>query len=215
MVEIPILALSFLIVLSVHEAAHALVADKLGDPNPRISGRLTLNPLAHIDPVGTVVLPLFLIFSGSPVIFGWAKPVAIDIFNLKNRRRDLGLVSLAGPAANFLFAVIFSLILRLVNFSLILTPSIGVLFLFSLVTTSVSLAVFNLLPIHPLDGGKALVGFLPSLQARRVDQFLHQYGQIILLFLIFPFFGSSLINQIISPIVGLILGLLLPFPSMT
>lgn len=208
--ELIILGISFLIALSIHEFAHAWAADRLGDPNPRIAGRLSLNPLAHLDPLGTIILPLFLIISGSPIIFGWAKPVEIDVFNFRNRRRDIGLVSLAGPLANILLALFLSFFLRILSLPLGRFSSLGPIILFSLIINNLSLAVFNLIPIHPLDGGKVLVGFLPGSNAYKVDQFLNQYGQIILLFLIFPFFGRSLISYILSPIINFVLSFFLP-----
>lgn len=210
LVQLIILLAGFLIALSVHEAAHAYLADKLGDPNPRLAGRLSLNPLAHIDPLGTILLPLFLIISGSPIVFGWAKPVEIDVFNLKNSRRDSGLISLAGPAANLLLAIIFSFGLRFMSLPLNYFSALINLALFSLISTNLALAIFNLLPIHPLDGGKVLVGFLPPEAAIKTDEFLHQYGQIILLLMIFPFFGRSLISLIIGPIINALFSLLIP-----
>jgi Zn-dependent protease len=205
---------SFLIALSFHEFAHAWAADRLGDPNPKIAGRLTLNPIAHLDPIGSILLPLFLIMSRFPIVFGWAKPVGIDPFNLKNRRKDMGLISLAGPTTNLLLAILASLILRafpLYSSSLSIFSSY---FLISFISINVALAFFNLLPFHPLDGGKILVGFLPSRQAHQIDEFLNKYGQVILLFLIFPFGGQSMISGILSPIINLFLSLLLSDPTL-
>ncbi len=199
----------FLIALTIHEFAHSLVADKMGDPNPRISGRLSLNPLVHLDPLGTIILPLFLILSGSPLIFGWAKPVEVDIFNFRRPRRDMGLVSLAGPVANIILAVFLSLVLRILDSTVLLQTNWVTSFLAILIINNLSIAVFNLLPVHPLDGGKILVGFLPAKKAYAVDQFLNRYGQILLIFLIFPFFGFSLISLVISPIVNFLIRLLI------
>ncbi|MFC1790361.1 site-2 protease family protein [Patescibacteria group bacterium] len=210
MIIVVISILSFLIALTVHEFAHAWSADKLGDPNPKLAGRLSLNPLVHLDPLGTVVLPLLLILYRFPIIIGWAKPVEIDSFNFKNIRRDTGLVSLAGPGANLLLATILAVILRLVLSSLDSMNSMLTLVLFLLIRTNIALAVFNLLPIHPLDGGKALVGFLPARKAHAANEFLNQYGQIMLLFFLFPFFGSSLVNRILVPIINILLSFLIP-----
>ncbi|HUW21624.1 MAG TPA: site-2 protease family protein [Candidatus Bathyarchaeia archaeon] len=210
MIQLVLIALSFLVALTIHEFAHAWTADKLGDPNPKLAGRLTLNPLAHLDPLGTVVLPLFLILSGSPIVFGWAKPVVIDVFNFRNLRRDTGLVSLAGPAANFGLAGAFAILLRLARLPLNPAGSIVYQVIFLIIINNVSLGFFNLLPIHPLDGGKAIVGFLPRETAYKIDEFLNQYGQILLIFLIFPFFGRSLISYLLSPIINFFLNLLLP-----
>lgn len=189
--------IAFGISLSVHEAAHAWMADRLGDPTARLAGRLTLNPLAHLDPIGT----LMLLFAH----FGWGKPVPIDAYNLRQPRRDSGLISLAGPAANFILAILLSLILHLSYvfpfIALLLTP---------IIYLNISWGVFNLLPVHPLDGSHVLVGFLPRETAEKVEQILEEYGLILLLFIIFPFFGKSLVNMIIEPIINLILSLLLP-----
>lgn len=193
--------LAILVSLTIHEFAHALIADRLGDPTAKLQGRLTLNPLAHLDPIGTIALFLFR--------FGWGKPVPIDPYNLKDPRKDSALISLAGPLSNILLAIILSLVLRLFNsqfplsiINLILTP---------IIIISVTLGVFNLLPVHPLDGGKILIGILPERTANEVEGILNQYGLIFLLLIMFPIFGSSsLASGIIGPIINLILSLLLP-----
>lgn len=194
--------IGFLIVITVHEAAHAYVADKLGDPTSRLMGRLTLNPIAHIDPYGTFLIPFFLILIGSPLMFGWAKPVPIDPYNLKNPKKDSALIALAGPAVNILLATILSIFVWFGFWNE---------FILTLIRLNVVLAVFNLIPIHPLDGGKILVGLLPAKESSEADIFLQRYGFILLLMLIFPIFGGgSLIGQIIGPIVSIVLRLLLP-----
>lgn len=200
--------LAFIVALTVHEFSHAWAAEKLGDPNPKLQGRLSLNPLNHLDPIGTVALPLLLAISRSPVIIGWAKPVRIDPFNLRNRKKDMGLISLAGPAANFLLAILAGLGLRLGIG--IASLSWGSLFLVFLVMTNLGLGCFNLLPIHPLDGGKVLIALLPKRLAYRVEGFLNQYGQFILIALIFPFFGRSLLSVILNPVVNFFFNLLIP-----
>ncbi|MDP3994631.1 MAG: site-2 protease family protein, partial [bacterium] len=180
--------LAFAVAISIHEAAHAWMADRLGDPTARLNGRMTLNPIVHADLYGTVLIPLFLMFIGSPFVFGWAKPVPIDPFNLKDPRRDSAIISFAGPLANILLAVLLSLILRT-----ILSPfSPAVYFsqlIFALIQFNIVIAVFNLIPVHPLDGGKILVGLLSNETGRKVDLILNQYGTILLLMLIFPLFG--------------------------
>jgi Zn-dependent protease len=186
---------ALLTAITVHEFAHAFTADRLGDPTPRIQGRLTLNPLAHLDPIGTLMLLL--------VRIGWGKPVQFDPYNLQNPKKDAALISLAGPLSNIILATILALILRFTQEPLI-SPFIYL---------NVILAIFNLVPIHPLDGGKILVGLLPSRDAAHVDLFLRQYGLFILILLIFPFFGTSPISYIISPIINFILGILVPGQS--
>lgn len=203
---------AFAIAITIHESAHAWMADRLGDPTARLMGRISLNPLVHYDPIGTTLL-LVLVFMrvmGFPVIpFGWAKPVIFDPFNLKNPRRDSAIISLAGPVSNLLLAVLLSIILKL---SLIFTPGIFLLSLTTpVITLNVVLAIFNLIPMHPLDGGKIFVGFLPPDQAEEADIFLRRYGVLILFLLIFPTFrGVSPLFAVIGPIVEFILKLLLP-----
>lgn len=198
--------LAFAVAITVHEAAHAWMADKLGDPTARLMGRLSLNPLVHYDPVGTTLLLVLVILRslGAPVIpFGWAKPVEFDPYNLKNPRKDSALISLAGPASNFILALFFAGISYIVPYVTFLT--------LPFILLNVSLGIFNLIPIHPLDGGKILVGLLPKSQAYKVDLFLRQFGFILLLILILPSFGGySLISLIISPIINLVLTLLIP-----
>ena len=199
---------ALLIAITIHEFAHAWMADRLGDPTARLSGRLTLNPLAHLDPIGTLMILL--------VRFGWGKPVPFDPFNLRNPRRDSALISLAGPLSNLLLAIILSIFIRLIP--LFPLKSYAFIYPFAsllipIIFLNVGLAIFNLLPIHPLDGGKILVGILPEGPARDAEEFLNRNGTILLIILIFPFFGYSLATKIISPIISIILSFLLPGSS--
>ncbi len=202
--------IAFIVAITIHEAAHAYMADKLGDPTARLMGRLSLNPVVHYDPVGTTML-LVLVFMRAvlnlPVIpFGWAKPVVFDPYNLKNPRRDSALISFAGPLANISLAVILSLILRILP-----GVSLLILLLTPVIVLNVVLALFNLVPIHPLDGGKIFIGLLPEKDAYEADLFLKRYGIIILFFLIFPVFGgTSPLFSVLGPVVDFILNLLIP-----
>lgn len=180
-----------------HEVAHGWVADRLGDPTPRISGRLTLNPLPHIDPVMSVFLPLLLILTGSPIVFGAAKPVPIDPFNLRAGRKDLGLVGLAGPSTNLALAIGATLLFKLISFLPFLPFSYLLLFLLkTAVFYNLLLAALNLIPLPPLDGSRILGAVLPSQQARILD-LLEPYGIFIVFFLLFfPIAGFSLVDLI-------------------
>lgn len=204
-----IIIAAFLFSLSIHEMAHAFVADRLGDPTARIQGRVTLNPLAHLDPIGTL-LPVFLMFTGSPIIFGWGKPVPFDPFNLRHPRRDAALISFAGPAVNLTLAIFLATIIRLGHLFLGPTAFVVEIILAPMIVLNVTWGLFNLIPIHPLDGGKVLIGVLPQDLAYKWDEILNEYGLILLIFLIFPFFGTSPVIRILSPLVRLILAILLP-----
>lgn len=161
---IPYLAL-LLISIMVHEVAHGFVAERLGDPTARLAGRLTLNPLAHIDPIGTVLLPLVLVLSGSGFLFGWAKPVPIQPRNFADPRFDEAKVALAGPASNLGVALLAALLIRL-------APAGGLIgtVLVATVHLNLVLMLFNLIPIPPLDGSKLLALFLPDTVAEALER---------------------------------------------
>ncbi|MDH7476319.1 MAG: site-2 protease family protein [Microgenomates group bacterium] len=191
------------VTIAIHEFFHAWVADRLGDPTARLAGRLTLNPLVHIDIVGL----LFLFFVG----FGWGKPVPFDPYNLKNPRKDAALISVAGPLSNFILAVLLSLLLRLfIFFNLSFLFTIGNLIFVPLITINLILGFFNLLPIHPLDGFKIVGGFLPDEKAEEWYS-LERFGYIFLLMLILPLGNSSMLDLLIKPVFYFFLKLLLPF----
>ncbi len=191
-----ILAFFIFIVISaiVHEYSHAWMADRLGDPTARLAGRLTLNPLAHIDWFGTLALPL-LLYVSTGIAFGYAKPVPYNPYNLKDQKRDPALVGVSGPASNFILALILALLARFIPAgpSFIKIISIGVY-------ANVLLLVFNLIPIPPLDGSKLLYALLPD-SAWKLKRDLERYGIFILLFLIM--FGLRIIYPIIQFVYGL------------
>lgn len=170
----------------IHELAHGSVAYSLGDPTAKYQGRLTLNPIKHLDPFGSVILPLLMILvtAGQGPIFGWAKPVPINPYNLKDQKWGSLKVSLAGPISNLALAVIFGLIVRFLSHSFVADiPGLFLIFSF-IVQINIILAIFNLIPIPPLDGHWILFAFLPE-KFSRGKAFLQQYGIFILIFLIF------------------------------
>ena len=196
----------------IHEVSHGYVAYKCGDPTAKMSGRLTLNPLAHIDLFGTVVLPLMLVLMGGPS-FGYAKPVPYNPNYLKNRRRDEILVALAGPASNILQAFLGALLLRLINalvvaFGAVLNPLV-LNYVSSLVVfyiqINVSLAVFNMLPIPPLDGSKIVLYFLDE-KNRQKFYSVEPYCIIVIAALVY--FAPGFVSSIIGGISNIILSLL-------
>lgn len=185
----------------IHEIAHGAVAYYLGDPTAKYAGRLTLNPIPHIDPFGSILIPFLLVLAGSPIIFGWAKPVPINPYNLRDQKYGQAKVALAGPAANLSIALVFGLILRFLPVSFHFS-----FFAFALsyiVFINILLAIFNLIPIPPLDGSHILFAFLPD-SFLGLKMFLSQYGLFILLIVIFFFLQwlYPLIEAIYTLIVG-------------
>jgi len=182
--------LAVLLSLAVHEYAHAQYADWAGDPTPRRLGRVTLNPIAHLDPLGTVLI-IFMAFSGYGI--GWGKPVPVNPGYFRHPRRDWVLCAFVGPLSNIVLAVIFALPLRLLYPPDVPLPdNVFVDFLLAAVYVNIGLAVFNMIPLHPLDGSKVLSGFLRDVFDSRYWGFQTVYGPIIL-------FGSILI----LPLLGL------------
>ena len=182
-----VLGLAILIYSAIlHEITHGFVADRLGDPTARLMGRLTLNPRAHIDPMMSIFLPLLLLLSGSPIIFGAAKPVPVDPFNLREGKKDMALVALAGPLTNVLIAIIAAAIFKFLDIIPILFPSIIGMILIQIVQYNLLLAIFNLIPIPPLDGSKVLSVVLSEEQRARYLS-LGSVGIFIIFFLLrFP-----------------------------
>jgi Zn-dependent protease len=193
-----------LVSLTVHEAAHAWTADRLGDPTARMLGRVSLNPAAHVDLVGKVLFPLIAMISNVPLI-GWAKPVPVDLRNLRHPRRDFLFVAAAGPASNLLLAVIGAVALRMVIPSDAGSLGPGLTWLILFVYVNVLLAVFNMIPIPPLDGGNVLAGLLPEAAARAYDRAIRPYGFIILYALML----TGALWYMVGPIRALILSWLL------
>lgn len=192
-----------LFAITLHEVAHGWIASLLGDPTAKMLGRLTINPLKHIDPIGTVLVPLTMLFLGG-FVFGWAKPVPVTHENFKHRYRDMAFVAFAGPLANLLMALGWAICAKLallfsggdassgIALALVYMGEIGIL-------VNVSLFVLNLLPLPPLDGGRILTYLLPKRWAWRFSQ-IEPYGFIILLLLL----ASGILLRMIGPFIYLI-----------
>lgn len=203
--KIAILAFPILLAVTLHELAHGWVADKLGDPTARLLGRLTLNPIKHLDPVGT----LAFIVTG---MIGWAKPVPVNPLNLKDHRKGMMWVALAGPVTNLFIAAVSAIILRLaLKSGLVLNPEIQfittplLMMIHASVIINIGLAVFNFLPIPPLDGGRVMAGLLPHNMAEMYSK-IEPYGFIILIVLIFTNFVQIVVSPVILALVRLLLG---------
>jgi Zn-dependent protease len=213
--QLSVWALPVLAAIILHEIAHGIVAYQLGDDTAAQRGRLTLNPLPHIDPVGTVLLPLFLIVMHSPFLFGYARPVPVNFARLRRPKRDMVLVAVAGPLTNLVLAVLSAALFRRILHmqlpadSAWTGPAISVLTPIALmaqnsVVINVVLAVFNLVPILPLDGGRVLAGLLPRAQAMAYAR-LEPIGFLIVMVLL----ATNVLNAVIAPVVGLFLHVLL------
>ncbi|MEA3449858.1 MAG: site-2 protease family protein [Patescibacteria group bacterium] len=183
----------------IHEYMHGWMADRLGDTTAKDAGRLTLNPISHIDPLGSILLPALLVFSGAGFVFGWAKPVPYNPYNLSDKKYGSAKVAAAGPLANLFTAIFFGLILRFFPF---VNVELSTLFII-IVQINILLMVFNLVPIPPLDGSKVVMPFLPyNLQESYAK--LERYGMILVF--VFIMFGFNLIIPIMNFLLKLIIG---------
>lgn len=205
-------AIPVLFAITLHEVAHGWVANRLGDPTAKMMGRLTLNPIKHIDPVGTILVPGVLLVIGS-VIFGWARPVPVTWQNLKHQRRDMALVSAAGPFANLLMAIFWAMVIRIglligdgsdgIALFLIYTGMAGVFI-------NTMLGLLNLLPLPPLDGGRVMTALLPGPLSWKFSR-LEPYGMFILLGLLF----TGILGKILWPVLMVILVLMASLAGLT
>jgi len=189
-----------LIALTVHEFAHGYISYRFGDPTPKMQGRLSLNPVHHIDPIGFIMMVFFR--------FGWCKPVQINPYYFKDKRQGILWVALAGPMANFLFALLTALLFGVLSFVLPISlyfNSIFIQVVFGILLYNINLGLFNLIPIAPLDGSKVLEGLLPPALAYKYRGWMSQYGILILLAVMF----TGAYRYIIGPIAGSMLNIML------
>lgn len=199
--KVAIFAIPVIFAITLHEVAHGLVASRLGDQTARLSGRLSLNPIKHIDPMGTVVLPLIMLALGG-IIFGWAKPVPVDWRNLRNPKRDMAWVAVAGPAANFIMMLLWAVFAKIaITFGEVFQGFAEPMLYMAMagVTINIVLMVLNLLPIPPLDGSRVVSSLLPPHLAVKYNR-IEPYGLIILLVLFVTGFLGWLLWPVITGI---------------
>ncbi len=199
MQKIAVWTLPVLFAITVHEVAHGWVAKKLGDPTAQMMGRLTLNPFKHIDPVGTVVVPLLLLVLGG-FIFGWAKPVPVTVQNLRRPKQDMAWVALAGPASNLLMAILWAIIAKIGYLLMTVVPFAGQPMIYMGVAgifINGVLMILNLLPLPPLDGGRIATSVLPGPLSYKFSR-IEPYGFIILLVLL----ATGILGELLGPLVN-------------
>ncbi len=212
--QVSIYAIPLLIAVIAHEVAHGWVAEKLGDPTARLMGRISFNPLVHIDPLGTIILPAFLLLVHSPFLFGWARPVPVNFSNLRGGRSSTAWVALAGPLTNLMLAAVSGLLYHVVIFgyqtgwwargaAAMVAEPVFLMARFSIVFNLV-LMVINLFPIPPLDGGRILVGVLPRNLAWQVSR-LERFGMLIIV----AFIATGLWDRVMTPILSFLLTIFL------
>jgi Zn-dependent protease len=203
--KIVVLIIPVLLAITVHEAAHGWMAAKLGDKTAKMLGRVTLNPLKHIDPFGTIILPL-LMFLFAPIIFGWAKPVPVDWRNFSNPKKDMGLVAIAGPGSNLIMAIIWALIAKIGGQLSTTVAGIAEPLMFmgaAGVLINALLMALNIMPIPPLDGGRVLNSLLPPKQSMQFSK-LEPYG----LFIVVGLLLTGILWGVLGPIIGLTIDIL-------
>ncbi len=190
----------------IHEISHGYVAYMLGDPTAKLAGRLTLNPASHIDPVGSIIVPTLMAMSGTGIIFGWAKPVPYNPYNLKNQRWGTALVGAAGALSNLFIALVFGLLIRFSDVLSLSGPFMEISMM--IVILNIVLAVFNLIPIPPLDGSKVLFSLLP-IKFHYIQEYLERYWIFLIFFVIL--FAWDIIIPIVGVLFTLFTGLSSPF----
>jgi len=196
--NIAVWAIPVLFAITLHEVAHGWVANKLGDSTAKMLGRLTLNPLKHIDPIGTILIPLAMVIMQVGFVFGYAKPVPVNMQNLKNPRRDMAIVAIAGPLANLVMAILWVFVYKLATNISDVNIAKGIMAMGQAgILINLVLFIFNLLPIPPLDGGRVLSAFVPPSVSNLLDK-IEPYGFFIVIGLLY--FG--VLNTILNPVIG-------------